>query len=56
MKDTTLLNLEQNINRYISHKQALGNVYRQESWLLKKIVDFIKDAGTNDLDLFAYES
>ena len=56
MKDTTLLNLEQNINRYISHKQALGNVYRQESWLLKKIVDFLKDAGTNDLDLFAYES
>ncbi len=56
MKNTTPLDLEQNINRYIRHKQALGNVYRQESWLLKRLLDFLKDAGADDLDLSSYES
>lgn len=56
MKDTTSLDLEQNINRYIRHKRALGNVYRQESWLLKRLVDFLKDADADDLDLSSYES
>ncbi len=56
MKNTTPLELERNINRYIRHKRALGNVYRQESWLLKRLVNFLKDAGADDLDLSSYES
>lgn len=56
MKNTTPLGLEENIHRYIRHKQTLGNVYRQESWLLKKLVDFLKDAGADDLNLSSYES
>jgi integrase/recombinase XerD len=56
MKNKAPLDLEQNIDRYIRHKRALGYVYRQESWLLKGLVNFLKDAGADDLDLFSYES
>ena len=56
MKNTTPLDLEQIISRYIRHKRALGNVYREVSWLLKKLVNFLKDAGADDLDLFSYEA
>jgi len=56
MKNTIPLDIEENIHRYLKHKRALGNIYRQESWLLKKLVAFLKDAGTDDLDLSSYES
>ncbi len=56
MTKTAPLVLEESINRYIKHKRALGNVYRQESWLLKRLVNFLKDAGADDLDLSSYES
>ncbi|MBU0946623.1 MAG: tyrosine-type recombinase/integrase [Proteobacteria bacterium] len=56
MKNTTPLDLEQIISRYIRHKRTLGNVYRQVSWLLKKLVNFLKDAGADDLDHFSYEA
>lgn len=55
MKTTSPSKIEQKINDYIRHKRALGNVYRQESWLLQKLVDFLEDTGVNDLDLPAYE-
>lgn len=55
MKTTSSSKIEQKINDYIRHKWALGNVYRQESWLLQKLVDFLEDTGVNDLDLPAYE-
>lgn len=55
MKNSANLGLEENIDHYIKHKRTLGNVYRQESWLLKKLVEFLKDTGVEDLDLSSYE-
>ena len=31
MKNSAILGLEENVDRYIKHKRMLGNVYRQES-------------------------
>jgi integrase len=54
MKYTKPLDLEQNINLYIRHKRALGNVYCQEARLLNKLGDFLKNTGAEDLDLSSF--
>lgn len=48
--------IEHHIQRYIRHKRAYGNGYRQETWLLNKLGGFLQNRGVEDLDIGSFNA